>query len=312
MDNRKSILVIGSSNVDLIARVSHLPIPGETVGDAEYCVAYGGKGANQAVAAARAGGHVTFVSCLGDDSYADALMASFHNVGIDVSNVRRCSNVSTGVAFIFVDDGGENCIAVAPGANALLGDQELYCVLPLVAQADVLLLQLEIPIKTVLGLIEKAYSVNTKVVLNLAPAQFIPWDTLRKVDVLILNETEADMLLEHPSKGMTALERAHALCSRGIQSVILTLGIAGAAVASVGIEALVPSWPVATVDTTGAGDTFCGAFVARWMENGGNLLEAVRFATASAALSVTKLGAQTSIPRLEDVELFIQERCKNK
>ena len=150
MEKCKKIVVVGSTNVDLIARVSHLPEPGETIGDAEYCLSYGGKGANQAIAAARSGGHVSFISCLGDDAYADTLITSFVDSGIDVDYIQKCVRHSTGIAFIFVAENGENCIAVAPGANNLLRGERMDTILPVIKESDALVLQLEIPYESLI------------------------------------------------------------------------------------------------------------------------------------------------------------------
>lgn len=307
MEKCKKIVVVGSTNVDLIARVSHLPKPGETIGKAEYKVAYGGKGANQAIAAARSGGCVTFVSCLGDDAYADPLISSFADSGINVDYVQKCIDQSTGVAFIFVAESGENCIAVAPGANNLLQKEKIEAILPIIEDADALVLQLEIPYESVIALIEYAHSIGTKVILNPAPAKQIPFDILEKVDVLILNETEALFITGQSFTSSEAVAIAQSLRRREGQVVILTLGQKGSVIVSDEVEKQVSSHAVKTVDTTGAGDTFCGAFVARWIE-GEPLHDCVQFATAAAALSVTKVGAQTSIPNEKEVLDFIHDR----
>lgn len=307
MEGCKKIVVVGSTNVDLIARVSHLPKPGETIGGAEYKVSYGGKGANQAIAAARSGGCVTFVSCLGDDAYADALISSFSESGINVDYVQKCTGQSTGVAFIFVAESGENCIAVAPGANNLLRKERIEAIFPIIEEADALVLQLEIPYESVTTLIEYAHGAGTKVVLNPAPARQIPFDILEKVDVLILNETEALFIA---GKSLTVSEPvaiAQSLHRREGQVLILTLGQKGSVIVSDEVKRQIPSYTVKAADTTGAGDTFCGAFVARWID-GESLQDCVQFATAAAALSVTKIGAQTSIPYEKDVLEFMYNR----
>lgn len=304
MEKCKKIVVVGSTNVDLIARVSHLPKPGETIGKAEYKVAYGGKGANQAIAAARSGGCVTFVSCLGDDAYADPLISSFADSGINVDYVQKCIDQSTGVAFIFVAESGENCIAVAPGANNLLQKEKIEAILPIIEDADALVLQLEIPYESVIALIEYAHSIGTKVILNPAPAKQIPFDILEKVDVLILNETEALFITGQSFTSSEAGAIAQSLRRKEGQVVILTLGKKGSVIVSDEVEKRVASYMVNAVDTTGAGDTFCGAFVARWID-GEPLQDCVQFATAAAALSVTKIGAQTSIPNKKEVIEFM-------
>lgn len=307
MEKQKKIVVVGSTNVDLIARVAHLPEPGETIGEAEYNTSFGGKGANQALAATRSGGNVTFVSCLGDDAYSDALISSFASSGINIDYIQKCSGQSTGVAFIFVAENGENCIAVAPGANNLLQKDRIDAILSVIKDADALVLQLEVPYQSVVTLIEYAHSVGTKIILNPAPAKQIPAEVLDMVDVLILNETEASFITGRSLASSEPIAIARTLCRREEQVVILTLGQKGSIVISGETEKQILSYAVKAVDTTGAGDTFCGAFVAKWIENG-QLMEAVRFATAAAALSVTKIGAQTSIPLKAEVLEFMHNK----
>ena len=294
MEKCKKIVVVGSTNVDLIARVSHLPEPGETIGDAEYCLSYGGKGANQAIAAARSGGHVSFISCLGDDAYADTLITSFVDSGIDVDYIQKCVRHSTG-------------IAVAPGANNLLRGERMDTILPVIKEADALVLQLEIPYESVISLIEYAHTVDTKIILNPAPAKQIPSYILEKVDILILNETEAMLIAGQSLDFSEPIGIARSLLRRVGQVVILTLGAKGSVIVSDEMEKQIPSYVVNTVDTTGAGDTFCGAFVAQWVE-GVDLQDCVQFATAAAALSVTRIGAQVSIPYQKEVIEFMRNR----
>lgn len=307
MNRKKKIVVVGSTNVDLIARVAHLPQPGETIGEAGYTTSFGGKGANQALAATRSGGNVTFVSCLGDDAYSDALVSSFVSSGMHVDYIQQCPGQPTGVAFIFVAENGENCIAVAPGANNLLQADKIDAILPVIKEADALVLQLEIPYQSVITLIDYAQSVGTKVILNPAPAREISTEVLDKVDVLILNETEASLITGQSLTTSEPISIARTLCKREGQIVILTLGKKGSVVLSGDTEEQIPSYAVKAVDTTGAGDTFCGAFVARWIEDG-QLMEAIRFATAAAALSVTKIGAQSSIPLEVEVLDFLDTK----
>lgn len=307
MKQQKKLIVVGSTNIDLIARVAHLPQPGETIGEAEYTTSFGGKGANQALAAARSGGDVTFISCLGHDAYSDALISSFASSGMHVDYIQQCPAHPTGVAFIFVAENGENCIAVAPGANSLLQKDKIEAILPVIKEADVLVLQLEIPYQSVITLIDYAHSMGTKIILNPAPAKEIPAAVLEKVDVLILNETEASLLTGQSLDTSEPIVIARTLCKNEGQIVILTLGQKGSVVVSGDVAEQIPSYTVKAVDTTGAGDTFCGAFVARWIEDG-QLIEAVRFATAAAALSVTKIGAQSSIPLEVEVLDFLHTK----
>lgn len=294
------IVVVGSSNVDLIAKVSHLPQPGETVGNASSSTAYGGKGANQAVAAARLGGKVSFVSCVGDDVHGNTLIPYFEDMGICTKYVYVEKDQPTGVAFILVADNGENCIAVAPGANNQLRGGKIEDFQSVVQEAGLLILQLEIPYETVVRLIEMAHRFGTKVLLNPAPARAMDRHILEKTDILILNETEAEIITGKSFGREKPLDIAVELHAMGPEIVILTLGASGSVIVSKDLKEYIPSHKVKTLDTTGAGDTFCGAFAARWMETG-DLLDAVRFATAAAALSVMSLGAQPSIPYKADV-----------
>lgn len=305
--NEKKIVVVGSSNMDLIVRVSHLPQPGETIGGAVYTTAYGGKGANQAVAAARMGGNVTFVSAVGDDVHGERLIPYFGAMGMNVGFISKERDLPTGVAFIWVGDNGENCIAVAPGANGSLIGEKVEKILPAIHQADVLVLQLEIPYETVTRLIEYAHEVGTKVVLNPAPAQEMEKVVLQKTDVLILNETEAEIITGKSFADFDPCSVAECLRAMGPEVVILTLGAAGSVLVSSQLKEYIPGYQVNVVDTTGAGDTFCGAFVARWMETN-DLEGSVRYATAAAAISVTALGAQPSIPYKDGVIEFIRNK----
>ncbi|MDR1357117.1 MAG: ribokinase [Tannerellaceae bacterium] len=305
-DKGSSIVVVGSSNVDLIARVSHLPSPGETVGEAVYTTAYGGKGANQAIAAARTGGEVTFVSNLGEDAYGRHLLPYFRDNGLATDHIYLEKGHPTGVAFILVADSGENCISVAPGANWLLKGEKLEQVFSLVEQSRIILLQFEIPYQSVVQLIEHAAASGVKVALNPAPARKIGSDVLSKVDILILNETEAEAITGLKFSGDTPLSIAGELFRKGPGTVILTMGHNGVFVYTADIRAHLPAHQVPVVDTTAAGDTFCGAFVTH-LARTGDVSEAARYANAAAALSVTTLGAQPSIPRHADIEAFLRE-----
>lgn len=308
MNEKHGIIVVGSTNVDLVARVAHLPLPGETVGNADYTTAYGGKGANQAIAAARSGGDVVFATSLGDDSYGSALIPYFLDNAIGPEYLFMEQDTPTGVAIILVADNGENCIAVAPGANRMLGDGKIQRIHEAIDRAEYLLLQMEIPYTSVVRLIDYAYRVGTKVILNPAPAMPLEPDLLRKISLLILNETEAEILsglrlAEHDPATLAA--RLHKM---GPETVILTLGASGAYICSPTIQQPVRAFRVNTVDTTAAGDTFCGALTAQ-LTRTHDLLEAVEYATAAAALAVTKLGAQPSIPDRLTVEQFRETHC---
>lgn len=303
---KKGIVVVGSSNVDMIAKVSHLPVAGETVGNAAYSMVYGGKGANQALAAFRAGGDVTFISNVGNDSSGEGFIAHFEENGIDTQHIYKDKDQPTGVALIFVADNGENCIAVAPGANGCLKGDKLSDIYKIIENSEALLLQLEIPFNTVEELINYANKTNTKVIFNPAPAVHIHSGMLKKVDILILNETEAELIVGSKFSESDPFSMAQKIFDKGSKAVILTMGSKGSIVKSVHVEELVPAHKVNVVDTTAAGDTFCGAFLVHWIETK-NLIESVQFATAAAALSVMTLGAQSSIPQRSSIEQLLQK-----
>lgn len=312
MDTMKKsgVVVVGSTNVDLVARVARLPLPGETVGNADYSTAYGGKGANQAIAAARSGCDVTFVTTLGDDSYGQTLIPYFleNRIGAEYLFVEK--DVPTGVAIILVADNGENCIAVAPGANDRLREERIGQMQHEIERAEYLMLQFEIPHTSVYRLIDCAYRAGTKVVLNPAPACRIDPEVLRKVFLLVVNETEAEIISGLKFGEYDARALAARLHEMGPDTVILTQGAAGAYVFSDTIRHHTEAFRVDAVDTTAAGDTFCGALLAR-LTRSGNMLEAVEYASAAAALSVTRLGAQPSIPDRDAVEAFLNDYRKN-
>lgn len=299
------ILVIGSTNIDMIACVEHLPRPGETVGEARFMQSNGGKGANQAVAAARLGGDVAFVTCLGDDAVAETLRRQFADDGIDTEALFTAEGTPTGTALIYVSQDGENCIAVAPGANHRLTCEAIDAVTDRIAGADYLLIQLEIPMETVAYAIEKAHEVGTRVVLNPAPAMPLPDELLRKVYLITPNRTESETLtgiaVHTPQDASLA---ADALLAKGVGNVIVTLGGEGALIKTSTGEQLIPACKVTPVDTTAAGDVFNGALLVALSE-GRSLSDAVHFAARSASVSVTRMGAQTSIPWRREIETLI-------
>ena len=305
MGNR--IIVVGSSNTDMIVKLSHLPKPGETVSGGAFSTAAGGKGANQAVAAARAGAEVSLVARVGDDSFGEQAIAGFVGDGIDVSHVVRNPASPSGVALIFVDDGGENCIAVAPGANATLTPEDVDAASELITGADVLVMQLETPIESVERAAALAREHGVRVILNPAPARPLNDELLANVSILTPNESEAELLTGvQVEDDESAAAAARALVARGVDTVILTLGSRGAFVFESDSGELVPSFEVQAVDTTAAGDVFNGS-LAVGLSEGMPLGKAVRFANAAAALSVTKLGAQPSAPTRSEIEAFLSE-----
>ena len=305
MGNR--IVVVGSSNTDMIAKLPRLPKPGETISGGAFSTAAGGKGANQAVAAARAGAEVGLVARVGEDSFGEQAISGFIDDGIDVQHVTRDPSAPSGVALIFVDERGENCIAVAPGANAGLTPNDVEAAEDLIIGADVVVMQLETPLETVERAAALAREHSVRVILNPAPAQPLSDEILGNVSILTPNESEAELLTGiRVEDDAGAEEAARALVARGVKTVILTLGSRGAFVFESGSGELVPGFEVDAVDTTAAGDVFNGS-LAVGLAEGMPLAGAVRFANAAAALSVTKLGAQPSAPTRAEIETFLTE-----
>ncbi len=303
-----NIVVVGSSNTDMIIKVSQLPAPGETVLGGQFIRAAGGKGANQAVAAARAGGKVTFVARVGDDMFGNSAIDGFKSDAINVDHVVKDKEAPSGVAQIMVADDGENCIAVASGANSNLSPQDIDLAHNAIGKADILLTQLETPIPTIIRAVELAKSFDKKVILNPAPAHPLPDDLLRNISVITPNETEAALLTGvNVTNEESAARAALILIRKGVESVIITMGSKGAYVHHDNEGYLVPGFEVDAVDTTAAGDTFNGALAVR-LSQGEHFRDAVIFANAAAALSVTRVGAQPSVPILSEVNTFLNER----
>lgn len=299
------LVVVGSSNTDLIVRSDRLPRPGETVLGGDLITAPGGKGANQAVAAARLGAAVTFVARVGRDMFGEAALENFQREGLDTRYVIRDATAPSGVALIVVGLDGQNLIAVAPGANGRLTPDDIAAARPAIAEAKVVLLQLETPIDTVLAAAQAGRAAGVIVVLNPAPAptQPLPPALVAAVDILSPNETEASLLTGEP----TPEAAAAALLKRGVKTVIVTLGEAGALITSQSEPARrVPGFQVRAVDTTAAGDAFNGGLGVA-LAHGRPLDAAVRYAHAVAALSVTKIGAQPSLPTFGEVANFMRE-----
>jgi len=302
-----NITVVGSSNTDMIIQMAEIPRPGETVLGGAFSMAAGGKGANQAVGAARAGGKVTFVARVGDDMFGSKAIEGFKNDGINVEYVTRDETAPSGVALIFVADDGENSIAVASGANARLSPEDVEAAREAVTSSAALVCQLETPIETVTAAAKIAADAGVRVILNPAPAQALSKDLLRLVSVLTPNESEAQLLTGiKVTDDAGALKAARILQDRGVETVLITLGPRGTFVAGGETNELVPSVKVDAVDTTAAGDVFNGALAVALAECK-PLLEAVRFANIAAALSATRLGAQPSAPRRAEIDA-----CLNK
>ena len=304
------ITVVGSLNMDLVARTPRIPQPGETIIGSDFRTVPGGKGANQAVAVARLGPQVSMVGRVGRDAFAQPLLDNLAAVGVDHTFVLQDPGAATGVALIVVDDAGENSIVVASGANARLSPADVDAAESAIAAADGLLLQLESPLETVSRAAEIARAHEVTVILNPAPARPLPAELLAMVDVLIPNESETALLTGLPV-GDQAQTRAAAtaLLDLGVGTVILTLGERGAMLAQEGRTELVPAFTVTPVDTTAAGDAFVGGLVVALAE-GRALSEAVRWGNATGALATTKLGAQPSLPTRQELEALLSTGSK--
>jgi len=301
----KPIVVVGSSNTDMIITLDHIPRPGETILGGEFVTAAGGKGANQAVGAARAGGDVTFIARVGNDSLGEQAIAGFIKDGIDTNHIGRDKSSPSGVALIFVAKDGENSIAVASGANSKLSAADVRKAKRAFAGAGVLVLQLETPLETVCAAADLATKAGSRVVLNPAPARSLPDSLLRRVSILTPNESEAELLTGiRVDSRATAAQAARKLLARGVQTVVVTLGAKGAVLISNSGEQWVRGFKVKAVDTTAAGDVFNGALAVALAE-GKPLLDAVRFANAAAAISVTRMGAQPSAPTRRQIDQFL-------
>ena len=301
----KNILVVGSSNTDMIIKVPRIPRPGETVLGGDFSMAPGGKGANQAVAAARAGGRVTFIARVGDDVFGQQALGNLGSDGIDLRFVRRDGRAPSGVALINVGRDGENSISVASGANALLSPDDVRGAGEAFDGADVLLLQLETPIETVQAAAGMASARGIPVILNPAPARPLEADLLAMAGVLTPNGTEAEILTGVKIEGREDVKKAASvLRARGPRLVVVTLGDQGCYAAGEEFEGFVPAFKVRPVDTTAAGDVFNGALAVALAEKR-PLGDALRFASAAAALSVTRPGAQPSAPARAEIEEFL-------
>lgn len=293
---RRKIVVVGSSNTDMVVRVSRLPSPGETVLGSRFDVVAGGKGANQAVAAARAGGRVSFIGRVGHDAFGERAVEGLIAHGIDVKGIVRDPQSPSGVALIVVSQEGENSIAVAPGANGRLTSRDVERCTKIFSGAAVVLLQLETPLASVSTAARLARASGAQIILNPAPAAKLPLSLLKNVSILTPNESEAERLTGiRVTDDRSARRAAHRLHAMGVESIVLTLGQRGAFVYSPSLIARVPGFRVEAIDTTAAGDVFNGA-LAVGLAEGKSLRAAIRFAHAAAALSVTKRGAQPSAP----------------
>lgn len=295
--HKAKVVVIGSSNTDMTIKGDRLPKPGETVLGGEFRMGPGGKGANQAVAAQRLGADVSFICKVGRDIFGDNAISGYQKEGIDCSRILR-SDKASGTALILVDGNAENCIAVAPGANADLTPEDVDSVADVICSADYLILQLEIPVESVLRAAKIAHEAGVYVILNPAPACHLPEELFGYISLITPNQTESALLSGVEDNLDAAVER---LMQLGVKDVVVTLGSKGSLVISEGAKTLVPSLKVKAVDTTAAGDTFCGALCVALSE-GCSLVDAAGFATKASALTVQKMGAQDSIPFRSDIK----------
>jgi len=298
------ITVAGSLNMDLCVETPRVPVMGETILGGGFFTSPGGKGANQAVAAAKLGANVSMLGRAGGDAFGAQLMENLRASGVDTEHIRVTEEAPTGAAVILLKD-GDNCIIVDPGANALLTPADIEASEPVIAASDILVLQLEIPLNTAKRAMELARAHGVQVLLNPAPAQKLPADFLALADVLTPNESECGILTGLPCGTLEEAGRAaRALLNMGVPRVCVTLGGAGVMYNQGGSMVHRPALPVKVADTTAAGDSFTGALAVS-LGGGADFGEAVDFAQAVAALTVTRRGAQESLPRLEEVKEFI-------
>lgn len=308
MKTAGKLVVLGSINADHILNLKSFPTPGETVTGSHYQVAFGGKGANQAVAAGRSGANIAFIACTGDDDIGERVRRQLASDNIDIAPVRTVKDESTGVALIFVNGEGENVIGIHAGANAALSVAQVEAEKTRIADADALLMQLESPLESVLAAAKTAHQHQTSVVLNPAPARELSDELLALVDIITPNETEAEKLtgIRVENDG-DAAKAANALHKKGIGTVIITLGSRGVWVSHDGEGRRVPGFKVQAIDTIAAGDTFNGTLVTALLEGTG-LAEAIRFAHAAAAIAVTRKGAQPSVPWRKEIDEFLRQQ----
>jgi len=302
MDKGQKILVVGSANTDMVIRVDEFPSPGQTLLGHSFLLNPGGKGANQAVAAARLGGQVAMIARLGNDLFGNQTIENFRKEGINVDGVVLDNKLPSGVAQIVVDKAGENTIVVAGGANLALNTMQINKNYGLLQESEVILLQLEIPLDTVLYVAKMGTSLGKKVILNPAPASKLPNELYSNIYAITPNETETKFLTQIKITGeKSAQHAANFFHDKGVKVVVITLGAAGAFLSTANYAGTLPTLEVEAVDTTAAGDTFNGALAAA-LSKGMDWQEAVSFANKAAALSVTKHGAQASVPFLKDIQ----------
>ncbi len=308
MKTKNKIVVIGSSNVDMIMKMDHLPSVGETVTEAQFFQVYGGKGANQAVAAARAGGIVSFINCVGEDAYTPQMVQNYKDDGIDTSFVFQEKDLPSGHALVMIGDAGNNYLSVATGANYKLTPDKIDKAMPAISDAAMIVLQYEIPEDTIKYIIELANGDGIPVMFNFAPARKFDLNYIPKVNILVLNEVEAGFLAQVQVQIQEDAEKAAiVLINRGVEKVIITLGSKGAFMMTRNEKVYVPAFKVEALDTTAAGDTFCGSLAVALVE-GKSLKESLTFASAAAAICVTRIGAQPSTPWKKEIDAFLARK----
>ena len=306
---RKLIAVIGSSNIDLIMKMDHLPEKGETVTDAVFMQVYGGKGANQAVGAARAGGLVAFVGCVGEDAYTPRMVQNYKDDHIDTRFIIQEKNTVSGHALIMIGADGNNYLSVAPGANYCLTPDKIDMALPVIREAAMIVMQYEIPAETIAYVLDVANEKKIPVLWNFAPARSFDLRYLAKVNILVVNELEAGFLATRTVNNINDAETAaEILLKMGPDTVIITLGDKGVCLLSRNEKLYLPAFRVKAVDSTAAGDVFCGTFAVACVE-GKSMTEAIRFASAASAICVTRMGAQPSAPTREEIEQFLNRNA---
>ncbi|MPW42971.1 ribokinase [Acinetobacter guerrae] len=304
-NNFYPLVILGSANVDHILNVNDFPLSGQTITAKNYKVAFGGKGANQAVAAGRSGANVSFIACVGDDDAGKNIKAQLQKDHVDVQAIQNTTGQLTGVALIFVNQHADNFIGIHAGANAALNAEYVKQYTDLIQHARILLLQLETPMASVICAATIAKHSGVKVILNPAPAQTLSPDLLKMIDILTPNETEAEILTGVKINNLKdANKAAQVLHDYGIETIVITLGAQGVWLSDKGYGQLIPALKVNAIDSIAAGDTFNGAFATALLEGKSNK-EAAEFANAAAAIAVTRHGAQPSIPYRSEIDAFL-------
>mgnify|MGYP000688455125 CR=1 FL=1 len=303
MNNKKKIVIVGSANTDMVISADHFPLPGETLMGTNFMTNFGGKGANQAVAAARLGGQTVFIGKVGNDNLGTSIISNLEAEGINVSHLYTTQETSTGVALITTIPSGENSIIVNAGANGQLTADDVRDSEEVLAEAGTVLMQLETPVAALTEAAKLGKKHGAFTVLNPAPASPLPHELLENIDLLIPNETEASSISGVEIKDESAaMEAISAIQGMGVKNVIITVGSKGAIAKVDGKMIMVPAFKVKAIDTTAAGDTFCGALCVALSE-GKDIEAAIRFGNKASSVSVTRKGAQLSIPQRKELEM---------